>query len=198
MMLLVACSEKNIENNANNIGDIDEIIKLLPDYPYVWQYEGSGDYSHIMKIDEIVVLNDSIDYKISGEVISEKNATNFSDYLFDIRYIVNKYGLIQEKNEKKMIDSKFNSIYLLKFPITIGNSWKEKVLDKNGNICYIESTITNIEEINGKKKIYISYDELNSDYIEKRVILEDCGVISFFKELEYKGEIYNYSYELID
>jgi len=198
MMFLIGCSEKNIESSINNKGDINEIVKLLPDYPFSWQYEGSSDYSHIMQIDEIVVLNDSIDYKISGEVISEKNATNFSDYLFNIRYIVNEYGLIQEKNEKKMIDSKFNSMYLLKFPISIGNSWKEKALDKNGNICYIESTITNIEEVDKKKKIYISYNEINSNYIEKRVILEDYGVISFSKELKYNGDIYNYSYKLIE
>ncbi|MDM8535069.1 hypothetical protein QUF55_10260 [Clostridiaceae bacterium HSG29] len=198
MLLLIGCSEKENETSALNTGDMEEIVKLLPDYPFTWEYEGSGDYCHTMMIDEIIVLNDSIDYKISGEVISEKNATKFSDYLFDIRYIINEYGLIQEKNEKKMIDSKFNSMYLVKFPIIIGNSWKEKVLDGNGNISYIEATITNIEEINNKKKIYISYDEINSNYIEKRVILEEYGVISFFKELKYKGDIYNYSYELID
>jgi len=191
---MTGCSEKSVEN----IGEIEDVIKYLPDFPFEWEYDGFGNYYHSMKIEKIIVLQDSLNYKISGEVVSEKNATNFEDYIFGIRYIVNKYGLRQEKNEKKMMDSKFDSLYLLKFPIIKGNSWREVVVDKDGNVSNIEATITNIDRVDGLKKISITYDEKNSKYFEKREILENYGIVSFFKELEYDGSIYNYSYQMIN
>jgi hypothetical protein len=197
IIFLVGCGEVNV-NSVDNIGDIDELMEFLPDYPYIWEYEGTGSYYHIMSIDKIDVFKDEVNYKITGEVISEKNASSFDDYLFSIRYIVNNKGIRQEKNEKKMIDSKYDSLYLLKFPIEKDNIWTEKVVDNEGNKGVIEATITNVDFENGKKIITVKYNEKNSDYYEIRRIMEKKGIISFEKEINYEKNSYNFGYVLKD
>ena len=183
---------------VNNIGSIDTLINFLPDCPFTWEYEGSGSYYHIMSIDKIDIYQDEINYLISGEVISEKNPSNFDDYLLSIRYILTDKGIKQEKQEKKMNDSKYNSLYILKFPIEKGNSWTEKVIDNSGNSKTLDSSIIDIQFKNEKKIVKVRYDEKYSDYYEIREIMEKKGVISFEKNIQYKNDNFNISYTLKD
>lgn len=193
--MLIGCVEKEA---VNNIGSIDTLINFFPEYPFTWEYEGSGSYYHIMSIDKINVYQDGINYLISGEVISEKNPSNFDDYLLSIRYILTDKGIRQEKQEKKMIDSKYNSLYILKFPIEKGNSWTEKVIDDSGSSKTLECSIVDIQFQDGKKIIKIRYNEKYSDYYEIREIMEKKGIISFEKNIKYKNDNFNISYNLKD
>lgn len=197
-LFFTGCSVKQIDNNKIKLYDYNDLKEYLPNNQSSWQYEGTGNYYHVMSIEDIITLEKGIVYKITGEVHSLSSDDKFNDYEFSLRYILDNEGLRQEKNENNMLDSKFDSLYLIKFPIKQGNTWSEIVFDKEGKKRKINATIVSINNIENNKKINVLYEERGSNYYEKRTIESGKGITDFIKNIEYDNTQYQVGYKLYD
>lgn len=192
----------NMYDNLASINDksykIKELSKLLPDSKgFKWNYDGFAEYSHMMKIDNIIDKDNRREYIISGEVGDPSGGESNIDRNIKMEYIIEGNKLIQKKTEKAMMDSKFDSLTLIQTPLIIGNYWEEEVMDKKGNKTTIEAYINKVEINDGGNKEYtVRYDDENSPYYEIRTIEENRGVINFEKLLELEDSSFPVSYFL--
>lgn len=197
-VLVISCNTQKPIMAKETLGNINEISDFLPNENTTWVYDGTGVYYHEMTLEDIISSDQSVYYKIKGEILSDEKNSNHSDYLTDIRYIISRKGWRQELQESKLLDSKYKSMYLLKFPIKENNKWQEKVLDFDNNKKTIIGAIESIEFIEGEKMITVRYTEKNSDYYEVRKIKEGKGVIEFEKKLKINNEDHILGYSLKD
>lgn len=195
LILLYGCqTTKPVEHEV--VGNINDIKRFFPQMPFTWEYSGSGEYYQRMQLEDIKKIEDRYVYKVQGEVNTDARDEKYQEYRFTIRYVLTKEGIIQEKIEKKMLDSKYDQMYLLKFPIEKGNTWKENVIDSQGNQRQIESTIEAINFVNNKKEVVIKTSEFGSNYYEKRWLREGLGVYKFEKQIVYKDNEFVVGYTL--
>lgn len=89
-------------------------------------------------------------------------------------------------------------MYLIKFPIEVGNTWRETVLDFDGNKKIITAEIQAIDFVDSDKVITVKYNETNSDYYEKRKIMQGKGIIAFEQSVKMNQESHILEYSLED
>lgn len=176
--------EKSFNNKMKNIYTKDIFTKLLPEKPgYRWLYHGFAEYSHEMKLNDIVTDKGVVKYFITGDVGDPSDGESRlspEHFNIDIVYSIEDGALIQRKNEKRMMDSEFDNLELIRAPLTKGNKWGQGVIDKLGEYRYINCEITDINEVAGAKVYTVEYRE-DSGYYEIRMIEEGVGVVSFTK-----------------
>lgn len=198
LVLIVSCNTQDQVKPQETLGNINEITALLPTINTTWIYKGTGVYYHEMILEDIISSDQSVYYKIKGEILSDEKNSNYNDYLTEIRYIVSQKGWQQELQQSKLLDSKYKGMYLLKFPIEEDNIWEEKVLDFDDNRKTITGKIESIDIIEGEKIITVSHSEKNSDYYELRKIKEGIGVVEFEKNIKINEEDHILGYSLDD
>lgn len=196
--------DKNVGwNTYTNVASIDDanyeiqaLSKLLPTSKgFKWNYNGFAEYSHTMKVDNIVNGNEKRDYIISGKVGDPSDGESTLDRNLSIKYSIIDNMLVQEKTEVAMLDSKFDKITLIQTPLVAGTFWEEEVIDKENIKTTINAYIQKVEVNNkGKKEYTIRYDDINSKYYEIRTIQEGLGVVSFEKLLELEDSSFPVSY----
>lgn len=176
----------------------DRLSKLLPNQiGYKWVYNGFAEYAHEMTLDLIQEEDHKMTYNASGEVEDMSGGESTFDMGIDIKYIISGNSLVQQKSEHAMLDSKFDSITLIKTPLVAGTFWNERLIDDNGIETTINSLITKAEIAeDGLKQYTIRYEDINSNYYEERVIKEGVGVISLEKLLELEDSSFPVSYFL--
>lgn len=182
----------------DQIFEKEKLSALLPDkVGYSWQYQGFAEYGHEAKLTKILDEAQKRTYLVQGEVGDPSDGESKLDFNINIKYIIEKNSLIQEKSEEAMLDSKFDRITLIKTPLEVGSFWPEKVLTTEGKEVLINSQIKKIEITDdGKKQYTIRYQDPKSDYYEERMIKEGTGVVSFEKLLELKDADFPVSYVL--
>lgn len=200
-IIVIGCSQKPNMKSKESFGNVKDLSIYLPNRKVTWIYEGTGVYYHEMRLSEIIHLNNSIYYKINGEVLSDHNDNNYGEYLTEIKYKLSPQGWKQEINQSKLLDSRYKGMYLLKFPLEVNNTWHENVIDFNDRKKNITATIESIEFIDSKKVITVIYKEDESEYYEVRKIMEGKGIIDFkqnslinnnYQELKYSlTKLYN-------
>ena len=163
-------------------GNKDNLLKLFPNEKTLLSYNGNGDYYQETYINNIIRKEDKIILDVNGEVKAKNFDELFDDHLFNYKYILDKYGVIQQSyNNNLVLDSKYTKLYILKFPLVEGNFWKETTMDSDGKRYKLKSSIESIKNEDGKTVITVYYDELGSDYYEKRVIKEELGIVEYTK-----------------
>ena len=176
----------------------DQLSKLLPDKTgYMWIYNGFAEYAHEMTIDSIKEEYQKMTYHIIGKVEDPSGGESKLNMDIDIKYIISENRLIQEKNEEAMLDSKFDSITLIKTPLAAGTFWSENIADSSGKETTINSIITKVEiDEDGLKQYTVKYEDINSSYYEERIIKEGAGITSVEKLLELEDSTFPVSYFL--
>lgn len=170
---------------------------LLPQYNnYNWTYTGSVEYGHDMSLESIVSNDTTTNYNISGIVHDMSGGEADTDFSLDLEYILESDVLIQEKEEEAMLDSKYDSIELIRTPLEEGTTWEQSVENPNGDLTTLESSITEVETQDDGLVFTVRYEDTNSDYYEEREIKEGIGVISFVKLMFNNGDSYPMGYSL--
>lgn len=161
------------------------LTKLLPEkVEYRWIYNGFAEYGHQMSLEEIIKEDMQIKYRIKGKVddMSDGESGESEDrFNIDLVYTIKNAAIIQTKSENIMMDSDMDYLELIKAPLIKGNQWTQIAVDKSGNDRYLDSEITEINEVGGSKVYTVEYREQDSDYYEIRMIEEGIGVVSFTK-----------------
>jgi len=193
----------NPDTRVASINDItnhtDQLSGLLPESKgFIWWYDGFAEYSHQMQLESINDLDQKREYVITGEVGDPSGGESNLDRSIGIKYTIDGHWIIQEKIESAMLDSKFNKITLIQTPLSVGNSWQEEVVDKQGQVTTLKSFIQKIEIVDGFKQYTVRYDDVNSSYYEERVIKENIGVVNFEKLLELQDSSFPVSYFLFE
>jgi hypothetical protein len=184
---------KEIKDNKDN----QELKSLLPRREnYRWIYSGFAEYGHQMDLINIIDLNDSIIYSIKGSVFDVSDGEAKGAFGLEIIYTIEDGKLIQRKSEEKMMDSIFDELILIKSPLREGTEWNQKVKDKTGRQYRLRCYIDSIEEDNGVKTYSVVYDDLNSDYYERREIQEGIGIVNFERLHQQNGESFTIGYSL--
>lgn len=194
----------NPDTRVASINDVTnqtvQLSGLLPESKgFIWRYDGFAEYSHQMQLDSINDLDQKREYVITGEVGDPSGGESNLDRNIGIKYTIDGHKIIQEKVESAMLDSKFNKITLIQTPLSVGNSWQEQVIDKQGKVTTLKAFIQKIEIVeDGFKQYTVRYDDANSSYYEERVIKENIGVINFEKLLELQDSSFPVTYFLFD
>lgn len=178
--------------------DKTTLSALLPSKSgYSWIYNGFAEYGHSMTLKSIVDEVAKRIYTITGEVEDMSGGEGLDGGSISIRYILSGNSLIQEKTEQRMLDSKFNSLILIKTPLVEGTTWTQDAIDKNGHTISINAIIKKVQIVDGGKTQYtVYYDDVNSDYFEERIIREGVGVVSAQKLLELSDTSFSAGYNL--
>ena len=186
--------------SINDITNQTDLSRLLPESKgFIWRYDGFAEYSHQMQLESINDLDQKREYVITGEVGDPSGGESNLDRSISIKYTIDGHKIIQEKVESAMLDSKFNKITLIQTPLSVGNSWQEQVVDKQGKLTTLKAFIQKIEIVDdGFKQYTVRYDDVNSSYYEERVIKENIGVINVEKLLELQDSSFPVSYFLFD
>ncbi len=186
--------------SINDITNQTDLSRLLPESKgFIWRYDGFAEYSHQMQLESINDLDQKREYVITGKVGDPSGGENNLDRSIGIKYTIDGHKIIQEKVESAMLDSKFNKITLIQAPLSVGNSWQEQVVDKQGKVTTLKAFIQKIEiNEDGFKQYTVRYDDVNSSYYEERVIKENIGVINVEKLLELQDSSFPVSYFLFD
>ncbi len=194
----------NPDTRVASINDItnqtDQLSGLLPESNgFIWRYDGFAEYSHQMQLESIIDQDQKRVYVITGEVGDPSGGESNLDRSIGIKYTIDGHRIIQEKVESAMLDSKFNKITLIQSPLSVGNSWQEEVIDKQGQVTTLKAFIQKVEIVeDGFKQYTVRYDDVNSSYYEERVIKENIGVINVEKLLELQDSSFPVSYFLFE
>lgn len=200
LMIISACTSNPMEiedtmpntqtTNPNSTIDSSKekgseiLLELLPsESGYTWIYNGSYEYGHQMTIDSIETNPDTAQtiFNISGQVEDMSSGESMKDYHLNIKYIVSNASIIQQKSDEMMMDSLFNEIEIIKLPLDKNSKWEQTVHKEDGTTTVLNCKIEKIVIDEGKKVYSILYDDANSDYYEKRELMEQVGIISFEK-----------------
>ena len=143
-----------------------------------------------MELNDIVTDRGVVKYFITGDVGDPSDGESRlspEHFNIDIVYSIEGGALIQRKNEKRMMDSEFDNLELIRAPLMKGNKWGQGVVDKSGEYRYINCEITDINEVAGAKVYTVEYRE-DSGYYEIRMIEEGVGVVSFTEKLRQSDD----------
>lgn len=172
---------------------------LFPAYNnYHWSYNGFVEYGHDMSVDSIIKNQTSTHYNISGSVYDASGGASNTDYSITLDYIIESDVVTQNKDEEAMLDSKYDSIELIRTPLEQGTTWTQSVTDANGNTTSLVSTITDVDTSDNNKVFTVSYQDASSPYYEERKIEEGVGVISFEKLMISEDSSYSVGYSLFE
>lgn len=174
-------SENEIEITSSTVNAIsDELKRLLPSLSgFEWVYYGTAEYSHSMKINSITQNEDDITYSVKGSVSDLSEGYSGQDFSLEISYVLSGSRLFQVKKETSMMDSRFDTLELIREPLRAGNSWEQEVVSDDGNKTTLACSIESIREVGGRNEYSVVYKDKNSSYYEKRKMREGYGVVAF-------------------
>jgi hypothetical protein len=199
ILLILALIIAPMNLYADNHGETIMLKDLLAQYNnYQWTYSGSVEYGHEMVIDQIIKNETSSHYMISGSVYDASGGESDMDYTLELNYFVESDVIIQTKEEEDMLDSKFDSIELIRTPLQQGNTWNQEVENPDGNMTTLISTITEVNDSEDGMIFTVRYEDLNSSYYEERKIKENVGVINFVKLMTFEDDAYEMGYGILE
>jgi len=156
-----------------------ELRALLPERKdYEWVYNGFAEYGHELELEEIMEEKDRVIYKTEGEVFDLSAGESDRDFSLYVEYIVTSDALIQNKKGEMMMDL-FDNVVLIRLPLEEGRSWTQTVKGKSGEEIELKCTIEKVEDRNGARAYTVLYQDQDSPYYERRVIMEGIGVTEY-------------------
>jgi hypothetical protein len=171
-LLLSACSNNN-EMQVKN----DALKELLPnEVGYVWMYEGFAEYFHAMEIQDIASEGMGYRYTVVGTVADMSDGESDQNFRLTVEYVIQDGVLLQYKQEEAMMDSIFDELELIRYPLEKGATWQQVQTDRDGNERTLECTIDDVTTVAGRMVYLITYQDEGSEYYEKRELRNGIGV----------------------
>ena len=162
------------ENQAQN----NELKTLLPnELGYVWIYEGFAEYFQIMEIESIETQGSGYKYRIRGSIADMSSGESDRDFRFTLEYVIQDGVLYQNKQEEVMMDSIFDTVEIVRYPLEKGQEWQQTQVDKDGVERTLTCTIDDVYTVVGRTTYLISYQDNGSEYYEKRELQSGIGVV---------------------
>jgi hypothetical protein len=173
-------SENEIKITSSTVSTISEDLKkLLPSLSgFEWVYYGTAEYSHSMKIVSVTQNQNDITYLVKGAVEDISGGSSEQDLSLEISYILSPLRLYQVKKGSVM-DSRFDTVELIREPLSSGSSWEQDVLLEDGSKTTLACSIESVRKVGGRNEYSVIYKDKNSSYYEKRKIREGFGVVAF-------------------
>lgn len=160
---------------------------------YSWRYNGSVEYGHLMTLTSVVEDSGTTYLTLHGDVDDMSGGESEGDYSLQIVYELTDTSWVQVKDEEMMLDSKFDRIELLRAPFNEGAMWQQTVYDENGNLHTLECTIESVTTNDAGHSVYtVYYDDIGSDYYERRELEQGVGVT----KVMHLEELTNSSFEM--
>ncbi len=173
--ILVLSSGCNLNDGTDEMNEA--LTVLLPsEIGFVWMYEGFAEYFHVMQVEAIEKTGGQYRYRISGDVADMSNGESDLNYRVDIEYLIEEGALIQIKSEEVMMDSIFDRLELIRYPLDQGSQWTQVQLDEDGQERTLECTIENVSSLGARTVYTVLYQDQDSEYYEKRDITTGIGV----------------------
>ena len=160
----------------------DVLTRMLPEKAgFKWVYNGTAEYGHELVLEDIREEDDKIIYSAKGQVFDMSDGESGQDFSLAVNYIVTSDRIIQTKTGNMSMEE-FDRIELIKLPLEVGNTWIQKVKDKDGKEHILECTIVKAELVAGfVREFTVKYLEKNGSYYEERVIRDYIGVMGYRK-----------------
>jgi hypothetical protein len=156
------------------------LMGLLPAREgFEWRYFGFAEYGHTMTLDGISAAGDATVYSVSGLLADMSGEASEDSLSIALEYVVSEGKLIQNTIDGGNMDSEFNSIVLLEWPLSVGKTWTQTALTKDDIEVELNCTITDITEKYGGNTYTVRYEQVGADYYEERSIRERYGVVGF-------------------
>lgn len=173
-----------------------ELVNLMPSENFRWAYIGPSEYYHEMTIESITVTENQSIYKILGSVKEDTPGENLENFNIELYYEIDGDSIKQTKTAKRMLDSEYDSITLIKTPLSAGTKWTEEVKDVNGKKQTIKAEIIKVTDSDEGRAYEVVYKNSATDYTESRKIMEGLGVIAFSKAIVVDDDTFQYGYGL--
>ena len=179
ILIIVVLTAGGCNRSSEIQAQNDALKALLPSQEgYVWMYDGFAEYFQFMEIDSIVTEAEGYRYTISGDVVDMSGGDADLDYSISLEYLIQDGALIQIKQEEVMMDSIFDRIELIRFPLESGSVWTQKQTDRDGMERNLTCSIDGVRSEAGTTIYSIGYQDDDSEYYEKREIRSGVGVVS--------------------
>lgn len=189
MLFTVACAEKQ-----NVMGKPDEVlISYLPEESY--QVEGDGDYYHEVQTIETLDAEKDVTVYLRGEVRALTSAKHLKDHQFEVKLVVTDEEMIQYYIGERLNESEFESLILLRTPVSLGNKWSFWTKDRRGKHVKVSAEIIAYDEVSGNLTVRYT---TKSGYYEERQMAKNMGVTDFIRLVTFKKESSFTGYHRID
>lgn len=174
------------------------LTEFVPQNPgYSWRYNGSVEYGHLMTLTSVVEDEGTTYLTIQGDVDDVSGGESGADYSLQVVYELTDTSFVQVKDESMMLDSKFDRIELLRAPFDEGAMWQQTVYDASGELHTLECTIESVTTNDMGHSVYtVYYDDLGSDYYERRKLEQGVGVTSVMHLEEFEDSSFEMGYSL--
>ena len=169
---------------------------LPPDQGFQWQYFGTAEYAHSMKLTAIEGTGDDITYRAEGKVADMSGGAAGGDFSISISYRITPGLIVQQIAGDKLMDSIFPTLELIRAPLAKGTAWTQQQTDAEEHDRTIDCKITDIRQVDNRLVYTVEYRAEDSDYYERREITEGIGVTYFEKYLPLNNPDDKFSYQL--
>jgi hypothetical protein len=157
---------------------------LLPAKPgYQWQYFGTAEYAHDMKLVDVKRSNGETAYNITGKVADMSGGASKNDFNIKVVYTISHNTLTMKSEGKMLMDSKVPELALIKTPLAKGTQWSQQAT-ADGQPLSLDCAITDAKTVDGHMVYTVEYKAQNS-YMETREITEGIGVTKFERKLSF-------------
>lgn len=173
-----------------------EMAKYLPAERFTWQYTGFAEYGHTMTLESIEKQAGEWIYHVTGEVADMSDGEMDSDLSISLTYTVTDDALIQEIDAPMMMDASYQRLELLHRPLEAGARWQQQAQTAQGKTITLDCSIEAIQKADGQQYLIVRYDNPANGYYEKRVVLQDTGVVEFVKLYQSGQESFEMGYYL--
>lgn len=152
--------------------------RFLPGRPgHVWIYWGFAEYGHRMRLDEIADTEEGRVYRVTGMVEDVSDGESSGDFSLALRYTVTDSSLSVFQRAPLAMDNDFESLELLRLPLSEGSSWTQTATFAHGSETLL---ICQVTEADGGT-VTVRYSDTESPFYQIRVFEEGLGVTAFEK-----------------
>ena len=167
----------------NEIDPNPQILEFLPDT--VDSYNGDAGYQHVVNQIEPIDDSNGLGVKLLGEVKNVSAPGKYENHAFTIELLVDDEKMLQTYSGKRLNESEFLKLVLIKLPLEVGNTWKFNSETRWGNSVSVVGEIIEFDETEGFVKVRHS---LKSGYYEERTLFKSHGVTDFIRLVTFKNE----------
>jgi len=185
------------ENSSQETIMDEEVSALMPEeVGFEWNYSGFAEYGHTMSLVDISSKDGVKTYRVEGEVFDASGGEAEGDFNVDIEYYISNGELRQSITGPQLLQPQYQDFILIKYPFNIGTNWTQTVTDLDGNQYEFDCEIDDLSVENDKWVFHVIYQDVNSEYYEKREFAYNKGVIAYQKLIELGDEMTEIGYRL--
>ena len=177
--LITGCGfNPNLEIESNPV-----ILEYLPESADT--FDGDGGYQHVIKQIEKISGGQGDGVKIIGEVKDILPPGKYENHAFSVELRVDENQMVQSYSGKRLNESEFLKLVLIKLPFEVGNTWKFNSKTRTGEHVSVLGEILEYDEAMGMIKVRHS---LKNGYYEERTLYKSRGVTDFVRLVTFKNE----------